>query len=131
MFDFLLLLYSRLFDPLVNNTLIPILENALPEESQLMTLLLLFLSVFPTLLLDMSKIPLALLFVFFGAFLPFLFGTADCLWSHRQHFRDAVVSCARVHGNKNPIFVFPEMKLQENIKLNNKKVFMPHNDLTW
>jgi len=111
MFNFLILLYSHLFDPLMNNTLILILENALPEKSQLMSLLLLPLSVFPTLLLDMSKIPLALLFVFFGAFLPFLFGTADCLWSHGQHFRDAVVSCARVHGTDNPIYVFPEMKL--------------------
>ncbi len=110
MFNFLILLDSHLFGALVNNTLIPILENALSKESQLMTLLL-SLSVFPSLLLDMSKIPLALLFVFFGAFLSFLFGTADSLWSHGQHFRDAVVSCARVHGTENPIYVFPEMKL--------------------
>ncbi len=73
MFNFLILLSSHLFGALMNNTLIPILENALPEESQLMTLLLLPLSVFPTLLFNMSKIPFALLFVFFGAFLPFLF----------------------------------------------------------
>jgi hypothetical protein len=118
MFNFLILLYSHFFGSLVNNTLIPILENALSEESQLMNLLLLSLFVFPSLLLGVNKIPLALLFVFFGAFLPFLFGTADCLWSHGQHFRDAVVSCARVHGTENPIYVFLEMKLQENIKIN-------------
>ncbi len=73
MFNFLILLYSHFFGTLVNNTLIPILENTLSEKSQLMTLLLLFLSVPSSLLLDMNKIPLALLFVFFGVFLPFLF----------------------------------------------------------